>query len=197
MFLRSLIFTLLCTGLNAAVTITFEQIENDVISSYSGTLVTSHPDISDVSMLSSAASKFNPSLGYYANPPGGWRTYAGSYVVDKPHSNSPFYDGPRLGNGFGYGTGTKLEPTQTSGDAFGIYQNSLVLPEDWTSGSEISGQMTWANTSLASLGIDSSQVHTWTLRGTFDTISMVVPEPSSYALLLGGLALGLVALRRQ
>ena len=198
MFLRSLIFVLLCTGLNAAVTITFEQIENDVISSYSGTLDTNHPDISDVSTLSSAVAKFDPSLGYYTNPPGGWRTFAGSYVVDNSSSNSPFYDGPRLGNGRGFGTGTQLDPTQISGDAFGIFQNSLVLPDDWTSGSNISGQMTWANTSLDSLGIDTSQVHTWTLRGTGDTITMgVVPESSSYALLLGGLALGLVALRRR
>ena len=196
MFLRSLIFVLLCTGLNAAVTITFEQIENDVISSYSGTLDTNHPDISDVSTLSSAVAKFDPSLGYYTNPPGGWRTFAGSYVVDNSSSKSPFYDGPRLGNGRGFGTGTQLDPTQISGDAFGIFQNSLVLPDDWTSGSEISGQMTWANTSLASLGVDSSQVHTWTLRGTGDTITMAVPEPSSYALLLGGIVLGLVALRR-
>ena len=196
MFLRSLIFVLLCTGLNAAVTITFEQIENDVISSYSGTLDTNHPDISDVSTLSSAVAKFDPSLGYYTNPPGGWRTFAGSYVVDNSSSKSPFYDGPRLGNGRGFGTGTQLDPTQISGDAFGIFQNSLVLPDDWTSGSEISRQITWANTSLASLGVDSSQVHTWTLRGTDDTITMVVPEPSSCALLLGGIALGLVALRR-
>ena len=117
-------------------------------------------------------------------------------MVDNSSSNSPFYDGPRFGNGRGFGTGTQLDPTQISGDAFGIFQNSLVLPDDWTSGSEISGQMTWANTSLASLGVDSSQVHILTLRGTGDTITMVVPEPSSYALLLGGIALGLVALRR-
>ena len=198
MFLRSLIFVLLCTGLNAAVTITFEQIENDVISSYSGTLDTNHPDISDVSTLSSAVAKFDPSLGYYTNPPGGWRTFAGSYVVDNSSSNSPFYDGPRLGNGRGFGTGTQLDPTQISGDAFGIFQNSLVLPDDWTSGSNISGQMTWANTSIASLGVDTSQVHTWKLRGTGDTITMsVVPESSSYALLLGSLVLVLLAYRRQ
>ena len=197
MFLRSLIFALLCTGLNAAITITFDEIGNDVISSYSGTLNTNHPDISDVSTLSRFAPKFNPSLGYYTNPPGGWRTFAGSYVVVNSSSSSPFLDGPRLGSGSGFGTGEESEPTQISGDAFGIFQNSLVLPDDWTSGSEISGQMTWANTSLASLGVDSSQVHTWTLRGTGDTITMVVPEPSSYALLLGGLALGLVAIRRR
>ena len=73
-----------------------------------------------------------------------------------------------------------------------------MLPDDWTSGSNISGQMTWANTSLDSLGIDTSQVHTWTLRGTGDTITMsVVPESSSAALLLGIIALGLMAFRRQ
>ena len=73
-----------------------------------------------------------------------------------------------------------------------------MLPDDWTSGSNISGQMTWANTSLESLGIDTSQVHTWTLRVTGDTITMsVVPESSNYALLLGSLVLGLLAYRRQ
>ena len=73
-----------------------------------------------------------------------------------------------------------------------------MLPDDWTSGSNVSGQMIWANTSLESLGIDTSQVHTWTLRGTGDTITMsVVPESSSYALLMGGLVLGLLAYRRQ
>ncbi|MDG1242905.1 MAG: hypothetical protein P8P52_10140 [Opitutae bacterium] len=198
MILRVIIIFLLCTGLNAAVTITFDEIGNDVVSYYSGTLNTNDPAIIDTSELSSFASKFNPSLGYYANTPGGWRTASGSYVVDAPTSSSPFYNGPRLGNGHGFGSGNELEPTQISGDAFGVFQNSLVLADDWTSGSAITGQMTWANTSLESLGVDGSQVHTWTLRGTGDTITMtVVPEFSSYAFLLGGLALGFVALRRR
>ena len=105
---------------------------------------------------------------------------------------------PRLGSGRGFGSGGQTNPTETSGDAFGIFQNSLVLPDDWISGSNVSGQMTWANTSLESLGIDTSQVHTWTLRGTGDTITMsVVPESSSYSLLLGSLVLGLIAYRRK
>jgi hypothetical protein len=198
MLLRVLLLFLLSTGLNAAITITFDEIGNDVVSYYSGTLDTNDPAIIDISELNRFATKFNPSLGYYANPPGGWRTAAGPYVVDASSSNSPFFNGPRLGTGLGFGTGDEFEPTQTSGDAFGIFQNSLVLPDDWTSGSNISGQMTWANTSLESLGVDISQVHTWTLRGTGDTITMsAVPEASSYALLLGSLALGVVALRRQ
>tara|TARA_B100001248_G_scaffold253665_1_gene231165 strand:- start:294 stop:887 length:594 start_codon:yes stop_codon:yes gene_type:complete len=197
MLLRGSLFFFLCTGLNAAITITFDQTGNDVVSYYSGTLDTNDPNIFDYSRLGSAYN-FNPSLGYFTNQPGGWRTPAGSYVVDNSSSNSPFYDGPRLGSGRGFGSGGQINPTETSGDAFGIFQNSLVLPDDWTSGSTISGQMTWANTSLESLGVDTSQVHTWTLRGTGDTITMsVVPESSNYALLLGGLALGLVALRRR
>ena len=198
MLLRGLLFFLLCTGLNAAMTITFDQIGNDVVSYYSGALDTDHADIFDYGTLGSAVTKFNPSLGYYVKTPSSWRTPTGPYVVDNPSSNSPFYDGPRLGTGSGFGTGTAFEPTQISGDIFGIFQNSLVLPDDWTSGSNISGQMTWANTSIASLGVDTSQVHTWKLRGTGDTITMsVVPESSSYAMILGGLVLGLMAYRRQ
>ena len=180
MLLRGSLFLFLCTGLNAAITITFDQIGNDVVSYYSGTLDTNDPNIFDYSLLGSAYN-FNP-----------------SYVVDNSSSNSPFYDGPRLGSGRGFGSGGQINPTETSGDAFGIFQNSLVLPDDWTSGNNISGQMTWANTSLESLGVDTSQVHTWTLRGTGDTITMsVIPESSSYALLFGGLALVLVVLRRR
>ena len=197
MLLRGLLFFLLCSGLNAAITITFDQIGNDVVSYYSGTLNTNDPKIFDNSALVSAYN-FNPSLGYYTNQPSGWRTISGSYVVDNPSSSSPFNDGPRLGTGRGFGSGGQINPTETSGDAFGIFQNSLVLPNDWTSGSIISGQMTWADTSLESLGVDTSQVHTWTLRGTGDTITMsVVPESSNYALLLGSLVLVLLACIRQ
>ena len=188
---------MLCTGLNATITITFDQIDIDVVSYYSGTLDTNDPNIFDYSRLGSAYN-FNPFLGYFTNQPGGWRAPGGSYVEDNSSSNSPFYDGPRLGSGNGFGSGGQTNPTETSGDAFGIFQKALVLPDDWTSGSNISGQMTWADTFLESLGVDTSQVHTWTLRGSGDTITMsVVPESSSFALILGCLALGLLSLRRR
>ena len=69
-------------SLSGKVLITFKESGNDVVSTYSGTLYTDDPNINDISELSRFASKFNPSLGYYSNPPGGWRTAAGSYVVD-------------------------------------------------------------------------------------------------------------------
>ena len=72
------------------------------------------------------------------------------------------------------------------GDAFGIFQRSLVLPNDWTSGSEISGQMTWEDTTLDELDVDSSEDHEWTLRGTYDKIIMTfIPETSSFGLITG------------
>ena len=182
---------LISFSLSGEVVITFEESGNDVVSTYSGTLDTDDPNINDISELSRFASKFNPSLGYYANPPGGWRTAAGSYVVDASNSSSPFYDGPREGSsGRGFGLGSETAPTSISGDPFGLFQNSLVLPEGWTSGSQISGQMIWENATLENLGYDSSQDHTWILRGTDDKITItVIPEPSTYSLILGVLAL--------
>ncbi len=202
MFRQSICYifaTLFSFSLSGGVVITFEESGNDVVSTYSGSLDTNDPNINDISELSRFASKFNPSLGYYANPPGSWRTAAGAYVVDASNSNSPFYDGPREGSsGLGFGIGLEAAPTSISGDPFGIYQNSLVLPEGWTSGSQISGQMIWENATLDNLGYDSSQDHIWILRGTDDTITMtVVPEPSTYTLILGVLALGFVALRNK
>ena len=191
MFKYYLIATLITTSLFGEVTITFQEIGNNVVSIYTGTLDTNDPNIYDISELSRFASNFNPNLGYYANPPGGWRTAAGSYVIDASNSNSPFYNGPREGSsGRGFGLGAETAPTSVSGDPFGLYQNSLVLPEGWTSGSQISGQMTWENTTLENLGYDSSQDHVWILRGTDDTITMtVVPEPATYGLVLGFIAL--------
>ena len=161
------LFVTLTTSISGEVVITFEESGNDVLSTYSGTLNTDDDNINDISELSRFASKFNPSLGYYANPPGGWRTAAGSYVIDASNSNSPFYDGPREGSsGRGFGLGTGIAPTS------------------------ISGQMTWENTTLENLGYDSSQDHVWTLRGTEDTITMiVVPEPATYGLILGFITL--------
>lgn len=197
-YLFCLFATLTAISLSGEVTITFQESGNDVVSTYSGTLDTDDPNINDISELSRFASKFNPSLGYYANPPGGWRTAAGSYVIDASSSNSPFYDGPREGDGRGFGLGTETAPTSISGDPFGLYQNSLVLPEGWTSGSQISGQMTWENTTLDDLGYDSSQDHVWTLRGTNDTITMiVVPELATYGLILGFIALLIAGYRKS
>ena len=197
-FKLCLLFFLLASSLFGGITITFIETEGDVVSTYSGTLDTSDPNIFDISELNRFAPKFNPSLGYYANPPGDWRTAAGSYVIDASNSNSPFYDGPREGSGQGFGSGTETEPTTVTGDAFGIFQNSLVLPEGWTSGSEVSGQMTWENTTFAELGYDSSQDHVWTLRGTEDIITMTaIPEPSTYGLVLGFIALLLAGYRKS
>ena len=197
-YLSCLLATLIATSLSGEIVITFQESGNDVVSTYSGTLDTDDPNINDISELNRFASKFNPSLGYYANPPGAWRTAAGSYVVDASNSNSPFYDGPREGSGRGFGSGTETVPTTVTGDAFGIFQNSLVLPEGWTSGDQISGQMTWENTTLDNLGYDSSQDHVWTLRGTDDKITMtVVPEPATYGLVLGALALLFAGYRKS
>ena len=123
----------------------------------------------------------------------------GLMLSTHPNSNNPFYDGPREGiSGRGFGLGTETEPTSISGDPFGLYQNSLVLPEGWTSGDQISGQMTWENTTLENLGYDNSQEHIWTLRGTNDTITMiVVSEQSTYGLKLGMLSLLFAGYRKS
>ena len=80
-YLCCLFATLITISLSGEVVITFQESGNDVVSIYSGTLDTDDPNINDISELSRFASKFNPSLGYYANPPGGWRTIAASRIA--------------------------------------------------------------------------------------------------------------------
>ena len=58
--------------------------------------------------------------------------------------------------------------------------------------------MTWENTTLDNLGYDSSQDHVWTLRGTNDTITMiVVPGPATYGLILGFITLLFAGYRKS
>ena len=168
---RFLLLLLISISLRAEIIIAFNETNNDVVASFSGTLDTNDPNIFDYSALGSGPN-FNPSLGYFNSLPSGWRTPGGTYLIDGPTSG-PFYDGPRLGSsGVGFGSGDNTIPTVVIGDAFGIFQTSLVLPNDWTSGNEISGQMTWEDTTLDELGVDSSEDHEWTLRGTADKIIM-------------------------
>ena len=182
---RFLLLFLISIPLRAEIIIAFNETNNDVVASFSGTLDTNDPNIFDYSALGSGP-KFNPSLGYFNSLPSGWRTPGGTYLIDGPTSG-PFYDGPRLGSsGVGFGSGGSTIPNVVIGDAFGIFQTSLVLPNDWTSGSEISGQMTWEDTTLDELGVDSSEDHEWTLRGTADKIIMTfVPETSAFGLITG------------
>lgn len=108
------------------------------------------------------------------------------------------YTGPIFAPSFG--SLTFSFPTSREGDAFGITFFNLGVPSGYTSGSYISGLMTFAGQTLVSLGANAG-VYTYTLPADTITLNVgiappPVPLPASLPLLVGGLA-GMTLLRRR
>ena len=91
-----------------------------------------------------------------------------------------------------FGTGSLSYPSSGTGDAVGVGNGALVVPEDYVSGDSLSSSSTWTGASFASLGLTpGTYTWTWGEGANADSFTIsIVPEPSSAGLL----ALGLVAL---
>jgi len=105
---------------------------------------------------------------------------------------------------------TYHRPDVFSGDYFGIAEhvsnnvgNKILIPHNYVSGAFLQASYTFYNKTLIDFGLtgtESDLTWTWGEGASQDSFVLKVtpvPEPSSYALLLGGLALGLIALRRR
>jgi hypothetical protein len=104
-----------------------------------------------------------------------------------------------------FGTGGPFSATSGSGDTFGIEGSGgftlpvLLLPTNYVSGSGLSASDTYANTSIAALGLTpGTYTYTWGTGASADSLTVnigSVPEPSSLAMvatavgLLGGFGL--------
>ena len=94
-----------------------------------------------------------------------------------------------------FGTGGVTVGTSRTGDSFGFMPIGPYLifyvPNGYVSSNPLSGTATWANATLASLGITSG---TYSITGVNNTVTInaaaPVPEPSTYAMALAGLACG-------
>ncbi|WOO42480.1 hypothetical protein [Rubellicoccus peritrichatus] len=95
-----------------------------------------------------------------------------------------------------FGTGNFRLADSGSGDAFGIANTQLVVPDGYNTGDNLSGSGTYEGTTIALLGI-TEQTWTWGSGPNADSATLtIVPEPSIWATLLGLMALGFVAWRR-
>jgi hypothetical protein len=119
-------------------------------------------------------------------------------VSGSPYSGFGDIFGPQsLGTGF-----PETYSSSSTGDAFGLNGSDLIVPENYESGSFLSGTSIWNNATLSSLGFTPG-VYTWTWgsESTADTLTVnIVPEPSTWTFIgLGLIGAGLfrrrVALR--
>lgn len=86
--------------------------------------------------------------------------------------------------------------TNTGAYNFFVNGNGIYIQQSYTLHTQLNNVSTWTNKSLASLGL-ADGTYTWSWAG--DSFSVVVgtpvPEPATYGLALGGLALAVVAAR--
>jgi hypothetical protein len=101
------------------------------------------------------------------------------------------YNGPTS-----FGTGTIILSSSASGNIVGIeggVGNFLIAPDNYVSGTALSGSATWDNTTISGLGLTPGE-YTWTWGSgvTADSFEVLipasVPEPSS--MMLVGEAIG-------
>lgn len=91
-------------------------------------------------------------------------------------------------------------PDLTSGDVFGIDggEGRLIVPENYTSGSSLSGSMTYTNTDIFALSLTpGTYTWTWGSGPNADSLTLTIPEPASTAVLASLAALAIVALRQR
>jgi hypothetical protein len=155
----------------AALIITAEEVGSDVVFTYSGSIdLTGAP----VPTVSGAGAFINPSV-----PALSFRTYASGaadgYLLPSP---PPAFAA--------FGAGGANTPDSQSGDILRISGSGsgheINLPSGYTSGSALSGSMTFNSDSFATLGLTPG-VYVWDLTFTGgpaqDATITVVPEPSA------------------
>jgi hypothetical protein len=167
---------------DAAVIVSFEKVGLDVIATLSGT-------INFGSAANSAHIATGPSYGI--NPAGGsFGALDAGTNTRRTYASAPAAP---------FGTGGYTAATTYVGDAFVVEDNRLWTDQGFVSGGILSGTMTFAGASFASLGLTPGANSTATYPN--DTVTFVVadvPVPAALPMLGLGLgALGLIGARRR
>jgi hypothetical protein len=185
-----LLLTTVATPASSAIVMTAVESGDDVVISFSGTLDITGLTPFATDTFGSSRMRATDSLIHFRGTTGSLDSYSSVF------SSSPF----------SIGAGALTSATSSAGDvAFGVSRSNLWLERNTDSTfwqSTRSGSMTFANNTLAGLGITPG-TYNWVLNNTAaDTITLTatqaVPEPSSLVLFGGGgVAFACAAYRRR
>lgn len=153
----------------AAVTVVFQQIGSDVVTTLTGTLDLSGT-VATTNYQSAADGGAVPSSAVLA---------IGARAA--PQTRYSGITGPAS-----YGTGGTVFANVITGDSFFLDVNdALYLPSAYLSGGLLNASMTFNNISLSAFGITQATVYRLTSGDTI-TVSTAVPEPATWAMMLIG-----------
>ena len=196
---RSIVLTplLLLTAAHSygAVTIQFQEDGSSVVATISGSIA-SFEGLSAPSVDGSfgTGSAVNSSVGRVVmgnNATG----FLGNVYYGTMFSGQWVSSPANLGS-----TTAGFTPASSSSTNFAIWVNDygITLTKTYSLGAEFIGTATWNNSSFNTLGL-AEGIYTYSWTGDFINIEVgtPIPEPSTYGLILGGLALAGAALRRR
>ena len=160
---------------------TIQQVGNDVVMTGSGSVNTAGLTGSGTS---NRAGSVNPSFSFF--------------TVGTPTTVNQNFWRALTGNKPSIGTGSFTLASSGTGDTFSLSNyngGGIYLPLNYISGAALSGQSTFAGTTISALGLTTGN-YTWTWGSGANAGSAVmtisaVPEPSTYA--LGAIATGVMA----
>lgn len=179
------LFSFVAASAQAAITITIEEVGSDVVVTGSGTI-----DLAGLTFDEDVISSAGIVSGFGI-----------INVGSSADQDVTVYDGVSGLAPFGSGAAPTI-PDSGSGDIFGfaaLNGGQLAVPLGYVSGSPLSATSTYTGATISSLELTPGIYNaTWGSGSNADLISMtIVPEPGTYAALLGLAALGVVAYRRR
>lgn len=181
---KQLIISLITMGVTlvsqAGIILTVSEVGSDVILTGSGSANTA--DLTNINGTS-----------------GGGYIYSDYAIIRTatPASGFDYYSG--ISGPTTLGSVSGVAPSSSTGDMIGVYGRNgyIYLPDNYVSGTALSGSSTFANKTIASLGLtEGTYEWTWGSGPTADSLTLnVIPEPSVLAL-VGVFGGGIFAIRR-